>query len=350
MPAISLHSPQVHGFLLKLRVTARGRRFAWRPVITGGILGFSLFSLMVVGQVLGDNLHEVQPGRAYRSGQLSPDRLGSVVERHGIRTVVNLRGCCPGFDWYQQQAIAAHAFSISHEDVFLSAIRLPSPSELLRLVEILDRSEQPLLLHCRQGVDRTGLASVVYKLLQPEYPLAEAADQLSVRFGYLPVNGTQNMRRFVRLYEAWLEQRDVQHSPNLFRHWATREYCPGACRAEYEPADLQAWQAVKSAHRATTLKLSVRNASVQAWRFRSGPWRAVHARYSIKGSDGRVVYHERAGLFEKTVGVHERADLEIGLPPLPPGRYRLWLDMIDVDENAFCQFGCEPFAWEFQVQ
>src|SRR5207248_3100494 len=107
----------------------------------------------------GGNFRTVLPGEVYRCGQPSPGRLEWLIRRYGIRTVINLRGACPGVNWYRDQARVTAELDVSQEDIHLSATRLPSTTAIRRLVEVLQRSERPLLIHCQQGADRTGLAS-----------------------------------------------------------------------------------------------------------------------------------------------------------------------------------------------
>src|SRR5262245_43374218 len=80
--------------------------------------------------LLGRNLHTIGPGQVYRCAQPSPECLAHAVERLGIRTVINLRGCCNPFDWYLAESRATQALSICQEDVCLSAGRLPSVPEV----------------------------------------------------------------------------------------------------------------------------------------------------------------------------------------------------------------------------
>src|SRR5262249_59889867 len=98
-------------------------------------------------------------------------RLERLIQAYGIRTVVNLRGSCLGFDWYRDECRVTHALDVCQEDVCFSAGRLPSTHEVRRLLEVVERSEPPLLLHCQRGADRTGLASAVVLLLQTDVGL-----------------------------------------------------------------------------------------------------------------------------------------------------------------------------------
>jgi hypothetical protein len=335
-------------FLRQLRRSAPSRRSLLPSLVRGTLFGLLLFGLSIGLRVaIANNVHSLQSGRVYRAAQMDPERLKQFAHDHRVRTVVNLRGYCPDFDWYLGECRATHDANISQEDITLSALRLPAPAEVRRLLEVLDHAEYPILLHCRQGVDRTGLAAVMVKLLEPGVSLAEARRQLSLAFGYVPYNGTEYMDRFFDLYRDWLSRMDSVHTPELFRHWAQSEYCPGACRARVEWIDLP--QGGWPANQGRMVHIRAHNTSVSRWVFRPGTLMGVHARYRVTDSDGRVVTEELAGQFEATVDPGNSIELGLGVPPLRPGGYSLAVDLIDVDENAFSQFGFDPLACNFRV-
>lgn len=350
MPLLGLSPEPSIAFLKRLRWPIINRRPIWGSVVRGmatGVVGVVAVTAFQV--VATDNLHAIQPHRSYRAAQMSPKHLRSAIQRHGIRTVINLRGYCPDFEWYRDECHVSHSDNAAQEDITLSAIRLPTPSEIRRLVEVLDHAEYPILMHCRQGVDRTGLAAAVVKLLEPGVSLETAERQLSLAYGYVPYNGTENMRQFLSLYREWLQQLNVEHSSELFRHWAMREYCPGACRAKLEfpdwSFDLAAWPPSEG----RVIHLRVQNRSIRNWVFRPGTNQGIHVRYTVADAIGHVVLTEQAGLLDALVRPGESIDLELGLPPLVSGSYVLTVDLIDVDQNAFSQFGLEAAVREFRI-
>src|SRR5262249_45918260 len=79
-----------------MRFPSPFKRVRWQRAAGWGFLaGLCLAVLAEAGRVLfGGNLHAVVPGRVYRSGQMSSDKLAQVVRAYDIRTVINLRGCC----------------------------------------------------------------------------------------------------------------------------------------------------------------------------------------------------------------------------------------------------------------
>ena len=165
------------------------------------------------------NFHEVEPGRYYRSAQPDEEELSGWIDAYGLKTVVKLNGGGPGdsdFDNSRDPALAAGATFIH---LPLSATKYPTSENLVRLWEIFETAEYPVLVHCRAGADRTGLASAIY-VLQDTGNLSQARDQLNF-FPYLHVGwgGTWVMDRVFDLYEPYASEMS-------FPTWARTEY-PG---------------------------------------------------------------------------------------------------------------------------
>lgn len=110
------------------------------------------------------NFATVVAGEVYRSNQPTPERLVAYARDHGIRTVLNLRGADPGADWYEAERKAAADLGLTLIDFSLSANRELTRDQADTLLALLRDAPKPLLIHCRSGADRTGLASVVYQV------------------------------------------------------------------------------------------------------------------------------------------------------------------------------------------
>ena len=95
-----------------------GTRPLWRSAVLGVVAGLAVAFVGEAIRVLAlGNFHAVLPGRVYRCAQPSPAELEALIKSHGIRTVINLRGSCPNFDWYRNQCRVANRFDVAHEDV-----------------------------------------------------------------------------------------------------------------------------------------------------------------------------------------------------------------------------------------
>ncbi|MCI0380495.1 MAG: tyrosine-protein phosphatase [Gemmataceae bacterium] len=197
----------------------------WRRMV--GVFFLSLswaIGLHAAYIFLGPNLQAVVPGRCYRSAQPTPEILALWAREFGLRTLINLRGENPELDWYRDEANAVKRLGLTHLDIVVSGKYQPQPQMLRILVDALDRSAEPILIHCGSGIDRTGLAAACYLLLKTEATLDDALGQLHWRYGYFPVGKADRPLSVLLQYRAWLMQEERAHTPDEFRRWVREGY------------------------------------------------------------------------------------------------------------------------------
>jgi protein tyrosine phosphatase (PTP) superfamily phosphohydrolase (DUF442 family) len=132
------------------------------------------------------NINVVDPGKVYRSGQLWPWQLESLLKEKGIRTVINLRGENPGSEWYDDEVNITRTASVRYISLPFSASHEPNDALINALTTAMATAQQPILIHCEGGADRSGLASALYSLEQMGETAIEADRQLSFWYGHLP--------------------------------------------------------------------------------------------------------------------------------------------------------------------
>jgi protein tyrosine phosphatase (PTP) superfamily phosphohydrolase (DUF442 family) len=184
--------------------------------------------LLVVGAEvarigLGSHLHAVVPGRCYRCAQPSPEDLRMAARTLGIRSVVNLRG----FDerpWYAEERDTTQRLGLAFRDAGFWASSQPTEEEFQQIVRAIDKSPEPVLIHCESGIDRSGLAAAIFLLLKTDASVERAAGQLSWRFGHNRHGGAGCHDRILASYGIWLTERGLVHSPGLFRSWTRERY------------------------------------------------------------------------------------------------------------------------------
>jgi protein tyrosine phosphatase (PTP) superfamily phosphohydrolase (DUF442 family) len=337
MPATRSAFPPQLGRLISLRVQLYG----W---ITGLALGLVIHGTYIL---CWGNLHTVLPSRVYRCGQLSGDDLEKTILDYGIRTVVNLRGYSPALPWYQEESQATHHLNVCQEDICFSANRLPSFSELRRLVQVFDRTEYPILLHCRHGADRTGLASVVVLLLQSNVGLDQARRELGLRFGHLPLGRQAYLDRFVDLYADWLESHRWEHSAEHFRQWIAEDSFPGEGRCRLEL--LQGVERIRLGE-PTALKVRFYNDGEKPWHFRAATNAGIHAGFILFDELDCAIAYGRGALMDTEVAPGQSRDVTLVLPAIRrPGNYRVLVDMVEEQQGWFHQFGSEPLELRLTV-
>jgi len=131
----------------------------------------------------GGNFHEVIGGELYRSAQPDAERLRDWVRDHGIRSVLNLRGASDGA-WYVEEIATANELGLTHADFGMSAGKPLSQTRSDQLIALMQQLPKPLLIHCKQGADRTGLASALYLAARGDGE-KRAEGQISFRYGHV---------------------------------------------------------------------------------------------------------------------------------------------------------------------
>jgi protein tyrosine phosphatase (PTP) superfamily phosphohydrolase (DUF442 family) len=192
--------------------------------------GYYLYRRFLTG-----NFAVVVPGQVYRSAQPSPEQLEHWARQYGLKAVINLRGRSSQ-DFHAAEQRAAETAGIRLIDVRLSAVRLPTVPNLRRLIRALeDRDLRPMLLHCRDGADRTGVASVMAAMAVGGEDYASSRQQLSLRFLHVD-NDPEHIGGLLTLYEAWCRRKGIGTGGwKEFRKWALDVYRP-----YYYHVDIQA--------------------------------------------------------------------------------------------------------------
>lgn len=131
------------------------------------------------------NFHEVVAGEVYRSNQVTPEELAAYTQAVGLRSVLNLRGAAPGVNWYDDEIAASARLGLVHADFAMDGTVELSDADAARLIALMREMPKPLLVHCRRGADRTGLAMALYLGAVEGEAKAEAGRQLSLRYGHV---------------------------------------------------------------------------------------------------------------------------------------------------------------------
>jgi protein tyrosine phosphatase (PTP) superfamily phosphohydrolase (DUF442 family) len=277
--------------------------------------------------LLRSNYHVVIPGRVYRSGQLSEAEWSQAIERDGVRTVINLRGSKPGRDWYETESGILAARGIERHDIDFSPKRLPSRWKVLQLIELLENSPAPILVHCKAGADRAGLAAAVARIVGGE-PLSEARRELGIAYGHLPIGPTREMSRFFDLYSQFVAESGLPDTPHRFKEWVKERYIPYNYFAQIQAVD---FPARAGARERLDVSFRVTNYSREPWRFAEAPDRGIKLGFVLRRDDeeGWLDY-DRTGHFDGELPAGASMVLTAGLmAPRWPGRFWIKVDMVE---------------------
>ncbi len=180
-----------------------------------------------------DNLREVYPKSFYRAAKMERETLRRIIEERNIKTVVNLR---LGKDSKDETGLTEQQVTESAGAVYthipLNGREFPSPERIQMLLDVFDRGEEPFLVHCTSGTHRSGIASMLWLHDKKNVPLAEALEQLTLKYGFIKAERTLKNTFGRPTVDAFLWQYEKSHRQSgiPFRSWLHGEYA-----ASYEP-------------------------------------------------------------------------------------------------------------------
>jgi len=151
------------------------------------------------------NFHPVTHREAYRSAQLDRDELKFYIRNFAIRSIINLKGKAVDGPMYDEEIATCRDMGVRHYDLGLSAGKKPSSHEIEKLLKLFRIAPRPVLIHCRAGADRSGLAAALWKVVIDGAPKSVARDQLSIRYGHMPFRPTQVLDQF---FAEWIPQEE----------------------------------------------------------------------------------------------------------------------------------------------
>lgn len=209
--------------------TPTGRKAAWRSLMLGDH-GFL--------RKIYDNSHQIS-AEMWRSYQPSPAQVAAWADR-GIKTIINLRGTIhwregaqPGFYWLEKEACAKHGITLIDFRAF--SREAPKREFVLEFDEILSRIEYPVMMHCKSGADRAGIASTLYRFLREGVSLDDALGQLTHQYGHVKSGKTGVLDHFFDTYKEYAVAEGATPSKEHFLDWVKNVYDPQAVNDSFTP-------------------------------------------------------------------------------------------------------------------
>jgi protein tyrosine/serine phosphatase len=150
------------------------------------------------------HLAVVQPGVLYRDGAKSESQFAAALDEVHPKTVVSLIDAAEQSDPSKPQFAAESKLCDSH-GVKLERIEVklggwPTSENIQRFLAIVtDKQNQPVLVHCAQGVRRTGFFVAAYQESVLGYDRTKAKEAI-LSFGHSD-NTVNDIRRFIDGYD-----------------------------------------------------------------------------------------------------------------------------------------------------
>ncbi|WP_420391329.1 fused DSP-PTPase phosphatase/NAD kinase-like protein [Acuticoccus sp.] len=195
--------------------SAADRRAAWASLMLAdhGVL-----------RLLYRNRHRVTD-RLWRSAQPSPGDIAWAA-RAGIATVLSVRA--EGFGGDPLEREACRRQGLAFERLVLQSRAAPTREALTVAIALMPRLATPVLVHCKSGADRAGLATALWLIVVEGRTVAEAKRQLALRYGHVRRARTGILDAFLDDYAATGEARGI-----AFADWVRTVYDRQALKARF---------------------------------------------------------------------------------------------------------------------
>lgn len=119
-----------------------------------------------------DNFGAIEGGRVCRSAQPEGAEGYLTFRRQGGKAVVNLRNDRDERQSVARAGLVPYWFGLDAGDP-------PSVEQIEQIVRtIADPANQPVLVHCRLGQDRTGLVIASYRIIEDRWTYEQAYEEL----------------------------------------------------------------------------------------------------------------------------------------------------------------------------
>lgn len=160
---------------------------------------------------------EVEPGKLYRSGQMTAAGFREAIERYNIKTVVNLQHEQPDpllpEHWLGKGTVHESELckQLGANYVLLTPDVLPpgntvdkEPPVVQEWLDLLKKEENyPILLHCKAGLHRTGRLTAIYRMEHHRWSAGEALRELRANgYGFVAASeGDEFVVQFIQNYK-----------------------------------------------------------------------------------------------------------------------------------------------------
>lgn len=135
-------------------------------------------------QGVGPNVYpkrfgEVAQGEIYRSGMLTPQATRRVVEENDIRTIIDLGAHERGSIGENRANRTAASLGVTRYRLDLYGDATGNANCYLYALRLaMDPANQPVLIHCGAGTERTGATVALYRILDEGWSREEAMEEV----------------------------------------------------------------------------------------------------------------------------------------------------------------------------
>jgi protein tyrosine/serine phosphatase len=152
-----------------------------------------------------------------RANQPSPQAIARYA-RMGFKTILNLRGRSDtGYYLLEREACERHGLTMV--DARMHSRDPPTRDQVRKAKELFETIAYPALMHCKSGADRAGIMAVLFRHFKMGQPIAEAVEQLGLKYLHVKQGKTGMLDFF---FATYLEE--TKDDGKQFLEWVEQDY------------------------------------------------------------------------------------------------------------------------------
>lgn len=148
----------------------------------------------------------VEEGKIYRAGMLTPATFRKVIEEHGIRTIIDLGAWEENEPGDRLAQETAQILGVTRYRFNLVGDSTGNPNYYVHALRLMnDPANQPVLVHCGAGTERTGCLVMMHLNVTQGVPFEESYKEAR-SYGHNP----RRNPHFQQTVDRWAD--DIRHA------------------------------------------------------------------------------------------------------------------------------------------